>query len=593
LMFVENWEIPFSQSISGYYNNLGDAHIFNKEETSARGYYTKGGQYSYSSHRSNYALAKMSIEEEKFDDALEFYNKAVSQRPTEYAYINLSNLYLSQNQYFEALFNLQEGLKTFPQSGPLKNNVGLLYARGSSLDSAIHYLKEAMNDERSERIAYNNIFNILAKTDISINADSIEFKNENDWVNKVNRLAYLNSVKKPDNTPFIKPDSSINTLTHSYLYNVMTNSLWSKDTSYFDQIKANEQGNIYFERRIKLAFALNRYFKGKVNSALQGLKEISFGEPEWSGNIGDILGKIYLQLGDEKSAINHFAEAVDHGNENSRLGLAMALTRSAKSENAIPLWDSLSLSKNEELKNLSASVLKILKITSLEEALKLDDPQKYQFLIFNNFKFEEDLINSFKDLNYKAQALLLLASREYDLEHTQNAVQLYQKIKEIPVSESFVQNEMDILEMKLAALYGNGAVLESKLNNVQISEGLRQYFLSQMLLIKGDSTGAESIFNEWAELNPYNEDMVILAYKFYEKKGENGKAYDILQKGASGNAFSVKLLKEYVKYCGRNGNTNFGYSALREARSLLSLEDYEALYSEFEKGLEQWNSFTR
>ena len=112
-LFLRANMIVLSQSQSAYYNGIADIHYLNNELRLAEEYYNVAGSYVYQNHRSNYALASLSrIQRDKTAEAF-YLENAIIKNPSEHAIIGLSNLYLRNNQFWQGMFNLQEGLLRF------------------------------------------------------------------------------------------------------------------------------------------------------------------------------------------------------------------------------------------------------------------------------------------------------------------------------------------------------------------------------------------------------------------------------------------------------------------------------------------------
>ena len=78
--------------------------------------------------------------------------------------------------------------------------------------------------------------------------------------------------------------------------------------------------------------------------------------------------------------------------------------------------------------------------------------------------------------------------------------------------------------------------------------------------------------------------------KALEGKVDQNKAYDVLQQALIKNPYSVLLMKEYVRYCGRYGNSRFGMLTLQDLEGKIPDDDYIALYMEFQKDIIRWQT---
>ena len=73
-----------------------------------------------------------------------YYFKLANQKnPTEFSYAALSRHFEQEDLYFDALFNLREGLSKFPESPYLLTNMAFLLQKAGATDSVFYYLSEA------------------------------------------------------------------------------------------------------------------------------------------------------------------------------------------------------------------------------------------------------------------------------------------------------------------------------------------------------------------------------------------------------------------------------------------------------------------
>ena len=88
----------------------------------AEEYYKEASVYEYQNHRSNYAMATLArMKKDKYDEAY-YLRNALLKKPSEFSYVNLSNIYLKNDQYFDGMFELRDALSDFPGSYQILNN---------------------------------------------------------------------------------------------------------------------------------------------------------------------------------------------------------------------------------------------------------------------------------------------------------------------------------------------------------------------------------------------------------------------------------------------------------------------------------------
>lgn len=589
LVFMESWDVPVQQATSAYYNSLGDLYFYNKDEIPAQGYYRKGMMYSYNNHRSNYALAQIAINNEEPEVALECYERAVKTRPTPFSFVNLSNMYFNQNRFFDAMFLLRKGLKEYPHEGHILNNMALLHSRSQSYDSAIYYLNLAMESGEGESVALGNLPTVLMLSGIETEIDSLGYESDGNFVFENNKLAYYNYLQKGILEPIDLRDTVLNEVLGMYSYNYLINSLYREDTLGFDVIKSVNVGTMENKRKLELGLALNYYYKGRINEAFRLMKSISSGEPGWAVMINGILGKWYFEQGEMKIAASYFKTAAENYDEYSKLYQAIALSQGGNRQEALTIWEELIASGNLVLQKTAQKVMNILAVEDLDNVKLFDDAEKYQWLIFNDFSGYETLTNGFNDPNYSAMAKLERLEDAYLRDQIEFAEQ-FMDFPERPELNEVVLKKIDFWETKLTAI-GDDFDLIKKLSNESITDrGLSLFIQAKKLLISGDSSTFSSLISNM-EISPFNEELVVLASRFYLKKGKTETSYSIILDAITQNPNSIALKKYYVWYCGQTGNIIFGQSMLADLEADLPSYEYNQLKDEFEKAILEWESY--
>ncbi|MGD9327738.1 MAG: hypothetical protein PVH48_02160, partial [Cyclobacteriaceae bacterium] len=131
--------LPYYQSMAGYYNHIGDIFMIEKKLDLAEEYYKEASVYEYQNHRSNYAMATLSrMKNDKYDEAY-YLRNALLKKPSEFSYVNLSNIYLKNDQYFDGMFELRDALSDYPDSYQILNNLGYFYTKTDLADSSFYY----------------------------------------------------------------------------------------------------------------------------------------------------------------------------------------------------------------------------------------------------------------------------------------------------------------------------------------------------------------------------------------------------------------------------------------------------------------------
>ena len=135
-----------NQGFAGYYATLGDLSTFKKEYQFAEIQYKQALQYEFRNHKTNYALASLALIQGDNATAGVYFRQAVQKVPSPFAYSGLSRSLMQENQFFQSMFILKEGLEKFPKSGELQHNLAYLFEKSNLPDSAQFYYQKAVKN---------------------------------------------------------------------------------------------------------------------------------------------------------------------------------------------------------------------------------------------------------------------------------------------------------------------------------------------------------------------------------------------------------------------------------------------------------------
>jgi tetratricopeptide (TPR) repeat protein len=227
--------LPVYQATSGYFNALGDVHMSTEEYALAEQYYKMGLQQEFQNHKSNYALARLASIQGDAASAAYYYKQATLKKPTPQAYAGLAEVLAQERLFFDAMFSLQEGIRTFPNQGELLTNLGVLHAQTNVLDSAYYYFEKAEKLSRRPEVPATNQLAILLRTSDQSLLESLPTPattyTSRSW--EANFLALQTLQKKQTELkrqPLARADSLLSVGEFAYLYNYTLNQL-SRDTT--------------------------------------------------------------------------------------------------------------------------------------------------------------------------------------------------------------------------------------------------------------------------------------------------------------------------------------------------------------------------
>ena len=164
--FVSN-KASFYQSVAGFYNGLADVELIRGNQASARFYFNEGYVYSQTNHKSNFMLCSM------LDNAgprIRHMKSAKGKNPMPETFVNLGQEYERNNQFFDAIFTYQEGLRMFPGNKQIRTNLALLYNKTNVADSALYYTEGKANYDWIDMVRWTDRAGIAAMHNVKTNA---------------------------------------------------------------------------------------------------------------------------------------------------------------------------------------------------------------------------------------------------------------------------------------------------------------------------------------------------------------------------------------------------------------------------------------
>ena len=578
-VFYSNWKEYVYHSVSGFYNQLGDLYTMMDKNAFAEAYYQQGKQYGFQNHRSNYILATLDANRNNFEQAHYHYDLANGKRPTEFSLLNNANLFLTENKYFKGIFSLRNAVSIFPESGIAKNNLGYAYTKIHLLDSSLLMFEEARKDARTKNVAELNFTAFIAQEYLPIKGDSLTrlFKSESKGVasNALVIATTQNQNFKSEINPLKKGKLTLEEAT--LLNNFIVNKVKEVDTTFVRQAYAiaSDSLNLDYREALKASLAYAYYHQGNVAKALEILAELAYLTQTRQGKYNYIMGLWALEQGDAELAAKSFDYAVEYSYKEAKVYQAIALAESHQPAKAIVAADTLLNSKIEEEQIIGKQLKLALTINTTELAKQTDDI-KYQYLRYRislkDSVIFKSTINTIADPNLKVRALLDMAKRQFDAGNTTKAIRYFSMLEGLQMTNKKLYNQMQHIELELLASRGQLRLLAQKINEgITFDQGQsleKMLFTGLLSEASGDTLTAEKNFAVLAEYNPFFEEGIIAAARYYKSHSSVPmKAYTILTNAIHVNRKSVRLLRAYIAEAARMGFDNYaadGEEALKE-----------------------------
>ena len=334
---------PVYQGIAGYFNGLGDLYTNNGEFPLAEQYYKMALQQDFQNHKSNYALASIARKVGDDNAAAYYFRQALIKNPSPQAYAGLTGVLVQENLFFDAVYSLQEGIRKFPQSGELLNNLGMLYAKTNVADSAFFYLKKSEKFAQKDEVPASNLLTVIVRNTGTGLLDSLssDTKERESLSWQANWLAIQNLrqnfPKQTFRSDAVPKDSLLSVSAMAYLVNYALNQA-KEDSLPATLLPKLATKNPTLSQDLAFAALYPEFYSGNKLKALDILIGWTKDGGEKAKLYQKVLGNWYLQLGLYKNSIEQLT-GVD-GVEGT-LGLALANALAGKRVEAGVILDSL------------------------------------------------------------------------------------------------------------------------------------------------------------------------------------------------------------------------------------------------------------
>lgn len=591
LFLATNYETPLFATLSSYYNGIGDLHAVNNEDKIAEAYYIKGNLYGYDSHRSSYALASLSLKNSDERAAAHYFRKAIQKRSSEQAFINLSNSYVDTNKPFEAIFTLQEGLKKFPKSTRIKNNLGLLYFKVTEIDSAFLFMLDVQKANVTASTAGVNILNFIAKGDYNYDIDSLvnEYA-DREYLAAMGNIKVLYNINNTyDGQTSIEVDTTLNLLTAYELYNAELNKVFGEDTIQAGYL-LNLSGkwvNGYWNEMLEFGAAMGNYYNGNKRKTFELLANLANDNYHKVGYYNNLAGLLCLKEGAPLLAADYFRKADYYKYKEAKRNLAIALSEAGLEEEAIAMWEQFTVQENPTNRYMAEQMLSFYNEDTTSDS---------DMITYWNWKYSASKGNDIKNVivleNLKAPVFknqLLLDWTKYHLDNANHsqAKEVFGRIDKVDKKQMAQYKEHSL---QLADIENNRQQIKKGLNELSTDRSntiKRAYYAMRVADLDGDTITANNLIKQFKHKDPFNERVVVGLANYYQNLNKPFEAYDVLLNAVGVNKYSISLLKAYILQCARMNFDNYAQHELERIRELISGQDYSLFLDEYKLLLEE------
>lgn len=311
---------PYYQFQGNMYNGLADNYLVNGDERLAEVFYDEASVFALDNRRSNIALAHIYERRENRMENVLALKRALIKNPNSEVYVELSERFENSKSFFDALFTLQEGIKKFPRSEGIANNLALLYVKSNVIDSAFYYFNKSDKSSRER-----NLSALLARATF-FNPDSLPPTEDKDLSEIANRISIYNNARmrfEESETENILSDSIIKFEEYAYLYNILLNAVIMDDVSKINKIDDLIELNMSEEylRDLYLIRGIHRINNNNLSGAISDFDNSENFSGFTAGYIADLSATLLWSAGLPEYAVEKLQKAsrMNYGNSDIKL----------------------------------------------------------------------------------------------------------------------------------------------------------------------------------------------------------------------------------------------------------------------------------
>lgn len=589
--------ITLRQSTAGYYNGLGDLYVASDEPNSANAFYQLALEQEYQNHKSNYAMASLALAQDNQTAAAFFFQQALLKQPNPQDYAGLSQTYLQTNLLFEAIKTLQRGIRAFPKSGELQNNLGFLYARTSVADSAYYYLKSATGNAGRDDIPLANLLSFYARnpkilaTDPGLATNVTESFYES---YQANALA-LRLVARTDTTAPAQPhwitgnqtDEGLSVGRFASLYNyALANDHPDRNggphrrtatpLTTLLQRRSADPVNQDFTDDLLLARAVAEYNQHNHPTAFSLMSQLAEGDSRNGPAYRSITGLWLIEQGLYRKAAETFAENDDTTSIYYR---AVALTKANDPVLAQSLW---------EIAAQNDSAVAALKQVLYDGRKPETDREKAFYVTYrpddpNRGRYWETI----RDANLKTVAGARLVDEYIVTRQPFYAQMILSQMGDPKQLNAFARSTENLSALQIVVFKNKLAAADSMSRAYFLSrhQATRLFLLGQVYAQNRQEVQAQQAYRQALQLAPLNARIVAPAAELLRQQKQPKRAYDLVLTALPFNEDNALLLQTYVTLCLDLRLPDYAEDGLAKLRAIAPPADYQAFVATYQEKL--------
>ena len=579
--------ITFRQSVAGYQNGLGDLYTATNEPVSANAFYQLALEQEFQNHKSNYSLASLALAQNNQTAAAFYFQQALLKQPHPQDYVGLSQTYLKTELFFEAIKALQRGIRAFPKSGELQNNLGYLYTRTSVADSAYYYFKSATGNAGRDDVPESNLLAFYARNPKILAADSTLAKSatKSDYESyQANALALRlvaeRDTARPDKPTWLTDGPlhqglSVGRFASLYNYAIANHQPDSSEAAALRKL-SEDPINQDFTDDLLLARAVAEYKQQNHPAAFSLLSQLAEGDPKNGPSYHSITGLWLLEQGLYHKAAEEFG---DNADTTSMYYRAIAFTKANDLAVAQSFWEAAA--KNDPGVAMLKQVLyqERKPESDLEKAFyvnyRIDDPNRGRYW------------ETIQDANLKTTAGAFLAGQYLDRGEWQLPQKILMLLPKTNTISPFALSVRNLAAMQLAVIQRNvnATVALAQQPVLPQHEAARLFLLGQAYAQHQQISLAQQAYEKALQRSPLTAWIVSPAAELLRQQKQTKHAYDLVLTALPFNEDNADLLKTYINLCLDLSLPDYAESGLAKLQAAAAPADYQAFMLTYQEKL--------
>lgn len=582
----------FNSSKAAYYNTIADVYLYTKQDELAESFYKEAWSHEFQNQRSNYSLSKFYEQRDMKKEAFTHYESSLTKNPTPYVYANISAFYIDNNQLFPAMFMLQDGLKKYPTDAQLLNNLGYLYTKFASSDSAVYYFNKAATYTEDDIPSSNLLVYFGAQGKFKECATILQ--NEKSVASNTyiaNKIAIATLQGKSESSALLPEHFQSDTLltadAFTYLYNYTFNKLSVKDTlldatlERFSTYSSNEfyKGDLLYAKAVHLYFS-----QTNVGKALELMQQII--DEEHTPLYIITLANWQLKSGLYEQAYNTYRLLITHPDQRLVAYKCLAAMEYGNVQEVEILINALTKSLTPEISEMATTLQASIPQPSESKYKLLSDKQKVQCLHYHTLTSTE--FTSFKNIvedPFTSVQLDIERIKQLNNQHQYEAAMLVwnnmKKPNDIPEE---ILAEANLEKLKILNGLRQWDVLAAELKSTVLltqDVGYMDYFTARTLEFSKDSITALSHYENAINRIGYDVNVQIDYSKYIEKTVGEFEAAEKLATAKSFITYSKPLSLAYIDVCLKLGLFKSAENELNEIQTKLSDAEIAVIKNRF------------